>query len=91
MSLIGSYLDNSSCFCLCPDSFRYGDIVQLQHVKSGAFVTVLESAAPVDPECRGVVLDKKGTCKQTKSSAHLHGGWSCHGLVVAEDSKLFLS
>jgi hypothetical protein len=46
--------------CAVLNIFRYGDIVQLQHVKSGAFVTVLESAAPVDPECRGVILNKKG-------------------------------
>ena len=43
--------------------------MQLQHVKSGAFVTVLESAAPVDPECRGVVLDKKGIERRQKSPA----------------------
>jgi hypothetical protein len=40
---------------------KYGDIVQLQHVKSGAFLSVLESAAPFDPECRGITLDKKGS------------------------------
>lgn len=47
---------------------RYGDIVQLQHVASGAFATVLESAAPFDPECRGVILDKKGFQKWTESA-----------------------
>jgi hypothetical protein len=42
--------------------------VQLQHVASGAFATVLESAAPFDPECRGVILDKKGFQKWTESA-----------------------
>jgi hypothetical protein len=42
-------------------SVKYGDIFQLQHVKSGAFLTVLESAAPFDPECRGLTLSSKGS------------------------------
>ena len=40
---------------------RYGDIVQLQHVKSGGFLSVLEAAAPIDPECRAVVIDPMGS------------------------------
>jgi hypothetical protein len=39
-----------------PACARYGDVIQLQH-SSGAFVTVCETAAPNDPECRKVELD----------------------------------
>ncbi len=42
-------------------SIRYGDSIQLQHVKSGAFVTALESAALLDSECRGVSLSHMGS------------------------------
>lgn len=42
-------------------TIKYGDMFQLLHVKSGRFVTVLESAAPFDPECRGLTLNEKGS------------------------------
>ena len=35
---------------------KYGDSIMLQHVKSGAFISVLDKAAPLDPECRAVHL-----------------------------------
>jgi hypothetical protein len=40
---------------------RYGDVIQLQHKSSGAFVSVCETAAPNDPECRKVELDFTGS------------------------------
>jgi hypothetical protein len=42
-------------------AIKYGDMFQLLHVKSQSFLAVLESAAPYDPECRGLSLDKKGS------------------------------
>ena len=40
---------------------RYGESIQLQHVKSGAFLSALASAAQLDPECRGLELSAMGT------------------------------
>lgn len=36
---------------------KYGMVIQLQHVKSGKFLSVREEAAPFDPECRSVSLE----------------------------------
>lgn len=35
---------------------RYGDEVQLQHHRSGLFLTALAASAPLDPDCRGLAL-----------------------------------
>jgi hypothetical protein len=40
---------------------RYGAPMMLQHVKSGAFVAVCDTAAHYDTECRGLRLDPKGS------------------------------
>ena len=40
---------------------NFGDSIQLQHVKSGFFVTVLDEAAPFDRECRATVLRPDGS------------------------------
>jgi hypothetical protein len=35
---------------------RYGTEINLQHVKSGLYVTVVHGAAPFDPDCRTITL-----------------------------------
>jgi hypothetical protein len=40
---------------------KYGDVIQLEHVSSGLFVTAHESAAPVNPHCRRVSLEAEGS------------------------------
>jgi hypothetical protein len=40
---------------------KYGDIVQLEHLPSGLFVTAHEGAARVDPHCRHVSLEGDGS------------------------------
>jgi hypothetical protein len=35
---------------------RYGDIIMLQHVKSGYFLSAFETAAAFDAECRSIKL-----------------------------------
>ena len=35
-------------------------MVQLQHVRTGAFLTSVPSAAPVDADCRALVLQLDG-------------------------------
>ena len=39
---------------------KYGDIIQLQHVQTGAFLLASEAPAPVDAECGGLALDEVG-------------------------------
>jgi len=51
----GTYNDGS------PSAIKYGDVIQLQHVSTGGFVSALGSAAPCDPECRGVNLTQTGS------------------------------
>jgi len=41
-------------------SVRYGDVVQLQHVPSGSFLTVHKDAAPFDVHCRRASLEGEG-------------------------------
>jgi hypothetical protein len=38
------------------EPIKYGDIVQLQHVKSGLFVATHKTPAPLNPSCRKVTL-----------------------------------
>jgi len=37
---------------------RYGDVVQMQHARTGHFIVAKPNAAPVDPQCLAVVLDE---------------------------------
>jgi hypothetical protein len=55
-SVMGSTYNGGSASVI-----KYGDVIQLQHVSTGGFVSTLESAAPCDPECRGVELNQAGS------------------------------
>ena len=43
------------------ESVNYGDVIQLQHLPSGFFVTLQHTAATVDIRCRKVALEPEGS------------------------------
>ena len=45
---------------------KYGDMVQLMHMKSGRFLSVCEKAATYDPECRAANLATGSSAAQFK-------------------------
>ena len=77
-----------------PAAVHYGDTVQLQHVRSGAFLSALEAPAAMDPECRALALDPRGSSDaqfrimpRFKAQA-LHDAVFHSHTVVLESTKL---
>jgi hypothetical protein len=72
------------------EAIRYGDVVQLQHVRSGLFMAVHKTPAPSDPNCRKVSL------KAGSRAAHLkilpkYKVRSIGSLVYADDQIVLQS